>query len=240
MAYFDSSFGIANPLSFSPRQGAPASVEDDSNMQSGHLDCIGPILDCLEGRFSYDDYILPHNTNGFQPESGSSTTVDTGNMSTNSAYPEGLTATSASESASAPALPSFANYDAYTHDFDFLLESLDWDSSALLTPALTNASSIPSPSTDGIGDQMNLPHTHEAPAPNFVSPLDLSLDFSIPGNFQAEQVSHAPSHWDGIGFTPQTQRDDVLASAPEGMSENVSCVYFTTLALLTGEERAPS
>ena len=68
-----------------------------------------------------------------------------------------------------------------------------------------------------------------------VSSSDLFSDFGIPGNFRAEQVPRAPPYWDGIGFTPQAQRDDVLASAPVGMSENMSCVHFTTPVLLTGE-----
>jgi len=74
MTYFDASFGIANPLAFSPPLGAPASAEDDSTIQSGHPDCIESIFDCPEGRFFYDGGTLPHNTNGFQPESGSVST----------------------------------------------------------------------------------------------------------------------------------------------------------------------
>ena len=45
-------------------------------------------------------------------------------MSANGAYLGSLTTTNVTTSASPPAPPLFADYGAYTHDFDFLSEPL--------------------------------------------------------------------------------------------------------------------
>ncbi len=73
MAYFNTSIGISSPYTFPPL-GAPASVEDDSTVQSSHLDSIDSIFDCLEGHFLYDDGTLPHNTTGFESKGSSVST----------------------------------------------------------------------------------------------------------------------------------------------------------------------
>jgi hypothetical protein len=70
MSHFNSSFGIANPRTFSSQMGGSAPMEDGStNMQSSHLDGIDFTFDFPESRFSYDGGTL-HNTTGLQPESG--------------------------------------------------------------------------------------------------------------------------------------------------------------------------
>ncbi|KAI9441827.1 hypothetical protein H4582DRAFT_1935301 [Lactarius indigo] len=138
MIYFDASFGIA----ISAPLGAPASVEDGSITQSGHLDGVDSIFDCPEGRFFYDSGTLPHNTAGFEPEGGSASTfphaekpltsviscqqyatVATGDMSTNSTYLGSFTTTNVTPSTSATAPPLFADYGPYTHGFDLLVSS---------------------------------------------------------------------------------------------------------------------
>ncbi|KAH8983111.1 hypothetical protein EDB92DRAFT_2039941, partial [Lactarius akahatsu] len=218
MTYFDASFGIANPRTFSAPLGAPTPVEDRSTTQSGHLDGINSIFDFPEGDFCYDSGTLAHDTTGFEPEGGSY--VATGDMSANAYLRSLTTTTNATASTSATAAPLFADYGAYTHGFDLLSEPLGWDFSALPTPFLTNASSIPSPPRDDIGGHINTPHAG-ALASNFVSLSDLLSDFGTIGTFQAEQVSRAPAYWDGINVAPQIQRDDAPTSAPLGMSEDI-------------------
>ncbi|KAH9058220.1 hypothetical protein EDB87DRAFT_943306 [Lactarius vividus] len=141
------------------------------------------------------------------------------------------TTTNATASTNATAPPLFADYGSYAHSFDLLSEPLG---SALPTPSLTNASSIPSPPTDDIGGYINTPHPHEELASNFILFSDLLSDFGTLGTFQAKQVSRAPPYWDGINFAPQTQRDDTPTSAPMGMSD-IPYVHFIILVLLTGE-----
>ncbi|KAH8995906.1 hypothetical protein EDB92DRAFT_1814379 [Lactarius akahatsu] len=222
MTYFDASFGIANPRTLLAPLGAPASVEDGSTTQSGHLDGVDSIFDCPEGHSFYQSGTLPYNTTGFEPEDGSYTTVATRDMSAGSSYLGGFTRTpNATASTSAIPPPLFADYGPYTHGFDILSEPLGWDFSVLPTPSLTNASSIPSPPTDEIGDHINTPHAHETLASNFVSLSDLLSDFGTLGAFQAEQVPGAPPYWDRINFAPLTQRDDAPTSAPVGMFENI-------------------
>ncbi|KAH9012117.1 hypothetical protein EDB84DRAFT_1444831 [Lactarius hengduanensis] len=222
MTYFDASFGIANPPNFPAPLGAPASVEDGSTTQSGYLDGVDSIFDCPEGRSFYESGTLPHNITSFEIEGGSDTTAATRDMSANSAYLGGFTTTTnATASASATAMPLFADYGAHTHGFDLLSEPLGWDFSALLTPSLTNASSIPSPPTDDIGGHINTPHAHGALASNFVTLSDLLSDFGTLDTFQAEQVPRVPPYWDGINVAPLTQRDDAPTSALVGMFENI-------------------
>ncbi|KAH9039784.1 hypothetical protein EDB85DRAFT_1927612 [Lactarius pseudohatsudake] len=237
MTYFDTSFGIANPRTFSAPLAAPASVEDGSTTQSGHLDGVDSIFDCPEGHSFYESGTLPYNTTGFEPEGGSQyTTVATRDMSAGSSYLGGFTRTpNATASASATAAPLFADYGAHTHGFDLLSEPLGWDFSTLLTPSLTNASSIPSPPTDDIGGRINTLHAHEMLASNFVSLSDLLSDFGTLGAFQAEQVPSAPPYWDGINFASLTQRDDASTSAPVGMFEKIPYVHFIASVLFTGE-----
>ncbi|KAH9174317.1 hypothetical protein EDB89DRAFT_1952151 [Lactarius sanguifluus] len=193
MAYFDASFSIANPHT-SPPLGAPASVEDGSTTQSGHLDRINSIFDCPEGDFICDGDTLPLNTTGFEHLLGGFTTT-----------------TNATPSASTTAPPPFTDYGAYTYGFDLL--SFHRAGTFLSFPrhvclrialprfvltkskALTNASSIPSPPGDGIGGHINTPHTDEALAWFFhlqVSSSGLLWDFGITDIFQAEQVSQPP------------------------------------------------
>ncbi|KAH9066098.1 hypothetical protein EDB83DRAFT_2551788 [Lactarius deliciosus] len=217
MTYFDTSFGIANPRTFSAPFGAPASVEDRSTTQSGHLDGVNSIFDCPEGHLFYDSGTLPHDTTRFAPEGDSY--VPTGDMSTNAYLRSFTTTTNATASTPVTAAPLFADYGA--HGFDLPFEPLGWDLSALPTPSLTNASSIPSPPRDDIGGHINTPHDHEALASNLVLLSDLLSDFGSLGTVQAEQVSRAPPYWDGINFTPQTQRNDVPTSAPVGMPEYI-------------------
>ncbi|KAH8985634.1 hypothetical protein EDB86DRAFT_2833049 [Lactarius hatsudake] len=217
MTYFDASFGIANPRTFSAPLGAPTSVEDRSTTQSGHLDGVDSIFDCPEERTFYDSGTFPHDTTGFAPEGDSY--VPTGDMSTNTYLRCFTTTINATASTSATAAPLFADYGTYGFDLPF--EPLGWDHSALPTPSLTNASSIPSPPRDDIGGHINTPHAYEAPASNFVLLSDLLSDFGTLGTVQAEQVSRAPPYWDGINFTPQTQRDDAPTSAPVGMPEHI-------------------
>lgn len=105
---------------------------------------------------------------------------------------------------------------------------------------LTNFSSVPSSLRDGIGDQINPLHAHEALASNSVRESTASarniahqvflqcLSYDIfPDLGVAGQVSHAP-WWDGNVFIPQAQWDNVPTSAPVGMPENISCVHFAT------------
>ncbi|KAH9042970.1 hypothetical protein EDB83DRAFT_2677532 [Lactarius deliciosus] len=232
MTYFDASFGIANPPTFSSPLGAPASVEDRSTIQSGHLDGVNSIFDYPEGRPFYESGTLPHNTTSFDPEGGSQyTTVATKDMSAGSSYLGGFTRTpNATASTSAVAPPLFADYNPYTHGFDLLSEPLGWDLSALLTPSLTNAGSIQSPPRDDIGGHINTPHAYEALASNFVTLSDLLSDFGTLGTFQAERGPRAPPYWDGINAVPLTQQDDAPTSTSVGMFENIPSSSWSNYA----------
>ena len=69
MSHSNSSFGIANPRTFSPQIGALTPMENGPNMQSGHLNGIAFTFDYPEGGFSCDGGTLT-NTTAFQPEGG--------------------------------------------------------------------------------------------------------------------------------------------------------------------------
>ncbi|KAF8261585.1 hypothetical protein EI94DRAFT_1789386 [Lactarius quietus] len=224
---FDASFRrVANP-STSPPMSAPTSEEPDSTTKSGYLDEINFMLACMEGSFLYESGTLPHDSTGSQPEGGPSTTVATGNMSTNSAYPglgaPEMTDATALASASATAPPLFTDYGAYTHGFDFLSEYSDSDLSALLAPfqSLANVSAIPPLPGNGIGDQIISPHASEAPASNFMLSSSLYSDAGIlPGNSHVKEVSCGP--WNGIASTSQPRWDDAETSVPIAIPEIMS------------------
>ncbi|KAH8981502.1 hypothetical protein EDB86DRAFT_2834824 [Lactarius hatsudake] len=214
MTYFDASFGIANLRTFSAPLGAPASVEDGSTTQSSIVRKGIPFTKVA--RFPTTPPVLNPKAVLIP------TTVASMDMSASSSYLGGFTRTpNATTSTSAIAPPLFAEYGPYTHGFDLLSEPLGRDFSTFPTPALTNASSIPSPPTDDIGGHINTPHTHEMLASNFVTLSDLLSDFGTLDTFQAEQVPGTPPYWDGTNFAPLTQRDDAPTSAPVGMFENI-------------------
>ncbi|KAH9018044.1 hypothetical protein EDB84DRAFT_662614 [Lactarius hengduanensis] len=236
MSYFNAPFGISNPDT-SPPLGASTSVEDDSVRYD-----IDPTFD-----LSFDDGgTPPYNTTGFE-SGGSSATVAT-DMPANITFGD-LATIDTTTSAPTPAPPPLADYGANPYDFDPLSDIFNWVFSDWPMSSLSNASSNPPPPKDGIGDQINPPHACHALASNFVSTgstnagdiagrvflqdslPDLPSEPGISGNFQEERPALAPSHRGGVGSTPRTQRGPAFAP----VSENMLCVHFTILVLLTRE-----
>ncbi|KAH9022077.1 hypothetical protein EDB83DRAFT_2430466 [Lactarius deliciosus] len=113
-----------------------------------------------------------------------------------------------------PAPPPLATNIDNTNDFLFDLP--EWDSIPLLTPALTDVSSVTSPHSDSTGDEQLSSPTYEAAASQSIPSSAIPLpDFDFADLFQPGQ---APS-WivgDGINFTGQTQ--PCYASFPDLMS----------------------
>ncbi|KAH9024484.1 hypothetical protein EDB83DRAFT_2428468 [Lactarius deliciosus] len=144
---------------------------------------------------------LPEPTPGSQLGGGLDfdwSTIEAGDMPGNSALDHlGAAPFAATVPVSAP--PPLAASD-YMHDTLFNLP--EWDS---LTPALTDVSSVTSPHSDIIGDQLLPSPTYEAAASQFVPSTATPLpDFDVADLFQPGQ---APS-WivgNGIDFTGQTQ-----------------------------------
>ncbi|KAH9174330.1 hypothetical protein EDB89DRAFT_2148947 [Lactarius sanguifluus] len=136
-------------------------------------------------------------------------TIEAGDMPGNSAL-DHLGAAPFAATAPVPAPPPLAANDYMN---DFLFDIPEWDS---LTPALTDVSSVTSPHSDVIGDQLLPSPTYEAVASQSVPSLATLLpDFEFADLFQPGQ---APS-WiigDGIDFTGQTQPG--YASFPDLMS----------------------
>ncbi|KAH8996579.1 hypothetical protein EDB83DRAFT_2475110 [Lactarius deliciosus] len=144
-------------------------------------------------------------------------TIEAGDMPENSAL-DHLGAAPFAATAPVPAPPPLAAND-YMHDFLFDLP--EWDSltpgmSPLHSKALTDVSSVTSPHSDIIGDQLLPSPSYEAVASKFVpSSATLLPDFEFADLFQSGQ---APS-WivgDGIDCTGQAQPG--YASFPDLMS----------------------
>ncbi|KAI9441859.1 hypothetical protein H4582DRAFT_1935452 [Lactarius indigo] len=257
MSHSNAPYGTPNPGTF-PVQDVPTSVEEDSTVQYD-FNSTFDFSSLFDGGTSHYD------TTGFEPEGSSmstlppvaqwevttdihhmpdqSTNVATGDIFANGAFGS-LATIDAATLASAPAPPPLADYGANPHDLDPLSEFINWDLFALPTLSPLNTSSDPSPPKDGIGDQINPPHAHDALASNLVSTgsinardiadhvflkaslPDLPSVPSIHGNFQEERLALVPSYRDGVSSTPQTQRDDAPVLTPVGMSENMSHSFW--------------